>query len=147
MSVLCLLRFCPHLFFLLFRKAQHLLVSGSDDHSIRIWDLRNFKSGSPAAMFNWHSEAITSVEWHPHEESCLAVSSEDNSLSIWDMALEHDELPGHGAQVQEEIPPQLFFVHQGQRQIKELHWHKQIPNMVIDTAEDGFNIFKPSNLD
>jgi ribosome assembly protein RRB1 len=104
-------------------------------------------SGAPAASFNWHRDAITSVEWHPIEESCVAVSSADNSLSIWDMALEHDELPGHGAQLQEEIPPQLFFVHQGQKQIKELHWHKQIPNCVISTAEDGFNIFKPSNMD
>lgn len=128
-------------------KVQHLIVSGADDGSIKIWDLRNFKSGSPAASFNWHRDAVTSVEWHPHEESCLAASAADDSLSVWDMALEHDELPGHGAQLQEEVPPQLFFVHQGQKQIKELHWHKQIPNCLISTAEDGFNIFKPSNMD
>lgn len=128
-------------------KVQHLLVSGSDDGNVKIWDLRNFKSSAAAASFAWHRGPITSVEWHPIEESCVAVASEDNSISIWDMALEHDELPGHGAQLQEEIPPQLFFVHQGQKQIKELHWHKQIPNCLISTAEDGFNIFKPSNMD
>jgi len=128
-------------------KVQHLLVSGSDDGSVKIWDLRNFKSGSPAAHFNWHRGPITSVEWHPIEESCLAAASADDSISIWDMALEHDELPGHGAQMQEDVPPQLFFVHQGQKQIKEIHWHKQIPNCLISTAEDGFNILKPSNMD
>jgi hypothetical protein len=52
------------------------------------------------------------------------------------------QAPGHGAQVQEELPPQLFFVHQGQKNIKEIHWHKQIPNCVLSTAEDGFNVFK-----
>lgn len=128
-------------------RVQNLLVSGADDGSVKVWDLRNFKSGAPAANFNWHRGPITSVEWHPSEESCLAVSSADDSISIWDMALEHDEMPGHGAQMQEELPPQLFFVHQGQKQIKEIHWHKQIPNCVISTAEDGFNIFKPSNME
>ena len=128
-------------------RVQNLLVSGADDGSVKVWDLRNFKSNAPAALFNWHRGAITSVEWHPSEESCLAVSSADDSLSVWDMALEHDELPGHGAALTEEVPPQLFFVHQGQKQIKELHWHKQIPNTIISTAEDGFNIFKPSNME
>jgi len=128
-------------------RVQNLLVSGSDDGSIKVWDLRNFKSSEVLAHFNWHRGPITSVEWHPQEESCVAVSSADNSISIWDMALEHDELPGHGATVQEELPPQLFFVHQGQRNIKEIHWHKQIPNAIISTAEDGFNIFKPSNME
>jgi hypothetical protein len=47
--------------------------------------------------------------------------------------------------VQEELPPQLFFVHQGQKNIKEIHWHKQIPNCVLSTAEDGFNVFKVRN--
>jgi WD40 repeat protein len=27
------------------RQVQHLLLSGSDDGSVKIWDLRNFKSG------------------------------------------------------------------------------------------------------
>ena len=36
---------------------------------------------------------------------------------------------------------------QGQRWPKECHWHPQIPNLLITTALDGLNVFKPVNLE
>ena len=38
------------------------------------------------------------------------------------------------------IPPQLLFIHAGQQDVKEAHWHKQIPGVLITTAADGFNV-------
>jgi ribosome assembly protein RRB1 len=43
------------------------------------------------------------------------------------------------------IPPQLFFVHQGQSDIKEVHWHRQLPGVLASTAADSFHVFKPAN--
>lgn len=125
------------------RNVSYLLVSGSDDGSFKIWDFRNFKADQPAAHFKWHQNPITSVEWHPSDESVVAVSSGDQ-LSLWDLSLEKDDRDETPPELQD-VPPQLLFVHMGQRECKELHWHPQIPGVVVSTAADGFNIFKTIN--
>lgn len=44
------------------------------------------------------------------------------------------------------IPLFRFELKQGQKDLKELHWHAQIPGMIVSTASDGFNILMPSNI-
>ncbi|KAJ3268305.1 ribosome biosynthesis protein rrb1 [Terramyces sp. JEL0728] len=136
------------------RSVEYLLASGSDSGVFSIWDLRTWpsskKTPETAATFSWHKGPITSIDWHPTESSVLAVSGADEQLTIWDLALERDEEEepmvaiGAGGQ-QIEVPPQLLFIHQGQQNIKELHWHKQAPGVIISTAYDGFNVFKTFN--
>ncbi|XP_047330732.1 protein HEAT STRESS TOLERANT DWD 1-like [Impatiens glandulifera] len=138
------------------RLASCMLASGSDDGTFSIRDLRLLKDGDPVvAHFEYHKHPITSIEWSPHEASTLAVTSSDNQLTIWDLSLERDEEEEaeFKANTQEQVnapndlPPQLLFVHQGQTALKELHWHSQIPGMIMSTAADGFNILMPSNIE
>ncbi|XP_010541056.1 PREDICTED: glutamate-rich WD repeat-containing protein 1 isoform X2 [Tarenaya hassleriana] len=137
------------------RLASCMLASGSDDGTFSIRDLRFLKEGDAVvAHFEYHKHPITSIEWSPHEASTLSVSSGDNQLTIWDLSLEKDEEEEaeYKAKTQEQVnapqdlPPQLLFVHQGQKDLKELHWHNQIPGMIISTAADGFNILMPYNI-
>ena len=129
---------------------------------------------SAAATFRWHTDAITSVEWHPTDESVLAVSGADDQLTLWDLSLEKDTEADALRRDVAEVPAQLLFIHQvrgdavgrddagggarwrssaaalarvargpqGQTHIKELHWHRQLPGVIISTAYTGFNIFK-----
>ncbi|CAN6904813.1 unnamed protein product [Brassica oleracea] len=132
------------------------VASGSDDGTFSIHDLRVIKDGDKdkVAHFEYHKHPITSIEWSAHESSTLAVSSGDNQLTIWDLSLEKDEEEEaeFKAQTKEQVntpqdlPPQLLFVHQGQKDLKELHWHNQIPGMIVSTAADGFNILMRYNI-
>jgi len=105
-----------------------------------------FIRGNAAAHFSWHNSPITSVEWKPNDGSVLAVSSSDQ-ITLWDLSLEKDAESEADANPEDNYPPQLLFVHQGQESIKELHWHKQIPGLVLSTAASGFHLFKTFNID
>lgn len=57
----------------------------------------------------------------------------------WDLAVERED----GSDWSEkDVPPQLLFIHQGQQEIKELHWHPQLSGVLLTTALTGFNVFK-----
>ncbi|XP_028928917.1 glutamate-rich WD repeat-containing protein 1 [Ornithorhynchus anatinus] len=131
-------------------RREPFLLSGGDDGALKVWDLRQFKSGSPVATFKQHAAPITSVEWHPQDGGVFAAAGADNQITQWDLAVERDpEAPGAGGRVEEEedpvlgaLPQQLLFVHQGETDIKELHWHPQCPGLLVSTALSGFTVFR-----
>ena len=122
-------------------RLQPLIVSGGDDGIMKVWDLRKIGDGICGALFKQHSGPITSVEWHPNDSAVFAGSGEDNQITQWDLSAERDNTDSTMDE-DTSIPPQLLFVHKGQKQIKEIHWHKQLPGIMVSTAESGFNVFK-----
>ena len=156
------------------KKDATFLLSGGDDGAIKTWDLRMFasctkKSASapsptPIATFKHHVQPVTSIEWHPTDSTVFAASSDDNQITLWDLAVEKDDeeeddlvkrcpdgsISGTSSKENDsmeearlkELPPQLLFIHQGQNEVKEVHWHPQIDGLVISTALSGFDIFR-----
>jgi ribosome assembly protein RRB1 len=129
---------------------SNLLSTGGDDGTLSVWDLRNFsaqqqKPLTPLARFSCHKTPITSVEWHPTDESMLSVSDSVGAY-IYDLSVEEDNDVKDKTTLVADIPPQLLFCHSGSQDFKELHWHPQISSCIMTTAFSGFSVFIPSNL-
>lgn len=129
-------------------RNEPMIASGGDDGFLHIWDLRQFQTSTPIASFKHHTDHVTTVEWHPTDSTVLASGGADNQIAIWDLAVEKDDeeaaAEGQSSNAEEvnNLPPQLLFIHQGQTDIKELHWHPQLPGVIMSTAHSGFNVFK-----
>ncbi len=131
------------------RTEPRLLATGADDgqwavHDLDLW--KKWKQASPdgstpapkpVASFNFHKEQITSIEWHPSDDSIVAVAAGDNTLTLWDIAVEFDDEESRNTADAKDVPPELLFVHY-MEMVKECHWHPQIPGMVMGTGGGGF---------
>lgn len=127
------------------RMESQFIVSGGDDGLLCIWDLRLLGSSNradPIATFKHHTAPVTTVEWHPTESTVFASGGADNQIAQWDLSVETDSLEAEQNDELTKLPPQLLFIHQGQSDIKELHWHPQCPGTMISTAHSGFNVFR-----
>ena len=123
-------------------RNEPFIASGGDDGALKIWDLRQLQSGTPVATFGHHKGPVTSVEWHPNDSTVLASSGADDQIALWDLAIEKDDTGAEDGRELNDLPPQLLFIHQGLNEIKELHWHKQIPGLVISTSHTGLDVFR-----
>lgn len=121
-------------------------ISGGDDGVLNIWDLRQFQTKTPIATFKHHTDHVTTVEWHPTDSTVIASGGADNQIALWDLSVEKDSEisadPSNNESEVNNLPPQLLFIHQGQTDIKELHWHAQLPGVIMSTAHSGFNVFR-----
>ena len=129
------------------KQTSHLMATGADDGQWAVWDLRHWKPSapsssssqlrpSPVAAFNFHREPITSIEWHPTDDSVVAVGSADNTVTLWDLGVELDDEESQRTAAPE-VPSQLLFVHY-MESVKELHWQRQMPGTVMATGSGGF---------
>jgi ribosome assembly protein RRB1 len=125
-------------------KSEPFILSGGDDGVVKVWDLRSFGGAAePVASFSHHTGAVTGVEWHQEDSTVFASSGADDQIALWDLALERDA----EGMVEEnkklsDLPPQLLFIHQGLKDIKELHWHSKVPGLIVATSHTGFDVFK-----
>ncbi|ETO34699.1 WD repeat-containing protein, partial [Reticulomyxa filosa] len=76
----------------------NIILSGSDDYSVRLWDIR---SGKQIQVFDGHKNSVWAVEYSPfavHNTevgSCSDVicsGSKDNTIRFWDIRSNKKEL-------------------------------------------------------
>lgn len=63
-------------------SGDQCFLSGGDDCSMRLWDLR--ASTQPVHVGRRYDAGVTSAQWHPTEEHVLATGSYDEHVRIWD---------------------------------------------------------------
>ncbi|MBA0839893.1 hypothetical protein Goarm_005585 [Gossypium armourianum] len=66
------------------RHDINLILTGSADNTIHMFDRRNLSSGSPVHKLVGHSAAVLCVQWSPDKSSVFGSSAEDGILNIWD---------------------------------------------------------------
>jgi WD40 repeat protein len=64
-----------------FSSEGHLLASGSDDRTVRLW---NVQTGRQLKMLQAHTGPVWSVAFHPDGRT-LASGSEDETIKFWDV--------------------------------------------------------------
>ena len=109
-----------------------------EDHQVTLWDLaleEVSKRGAGRTDPNRAGPNRPHALTRPHAASCRSMPRQDPEATAARSG--RDDLQG--------IPPQLFFVHQGQTDIKEIHGHAQLPGVLGATASDSFHMFKPAN--
>lgn len=92
-------------------------------------------------QYSFHKEQITTLSWHPSDDSVLAVAVGDNTLTLWDLANEFDDGEGKNTADVKDVPAALLFVHYADT-VKEVHWHLQQEGVVMSTGGGGFDVFR-----
>ncbi|XP_062470263.1 glutamate-rich WD repeat-containing protein 1 [Pezoporus occidentalis] len=136
-------------------RRDPFVLSGGDDGAVNLWDLRRFHTGSSVATFKQHRGPIVALQWHPTASGVLAAAGADDLVTQWDLGVEADpdeELAMGRSDPQvwggglEALPPQLLFLHQGERELKELRWHPQCPGLMLTASRDGVALWRSASV-
>ncbi|PON50471.1 WD repeat containing protein [Parasponia andersonii] len=117
---------------------DNLILTGSADNSVRMFDRRNLTSGgvgAPIHKFEGHKAAVLCVQWSPDRSSVFGSSAEDGLLNIWDYEKVGKKV--ERATKNPSSPSGLFFQHAGHRdKVVDFHWNASDPWTVVSVSDD-----------
>lgn len=70
---------------------NHIILTGGEDESIKIWDTRNL--GSRLHKFEDHENSVVTLDWSPVKPNIFASGSLDTKVKIWDLMRVGFEIP------------------------------------------------------
>lgn len=66
------------------RMSPHILYSGSDDTTLKVWDRRSLSSMRPAGMFLGHTEGLTYID-SKGDGRYVISNAKDQTCKLWDL--------------------------------------------------------------
>eukprot|EP00164_Ancoracysta_twista_P004124 GFYU01005539.1.p1 GENE.GFYU01005539.1~~GFYU01005539.1.p1 ORF type:complete len:429 (+),score=122.99 GFYU01005539.1:23-1288(+) len=78
---------------------QGLLLSGSDDHKICMWDLNAASKGNQTLdatnTYQVHTGVVEDVAWHLHHDTLFGSVGDDHKLLMWDTRSNNNNRASH----------------------------------------------------
>ena len=65
-------------------SSPHILYSGSDDQTLRVWDRRSMQDGREAGVFVGHTEGLTYIDSKGDGRYVLS-NGKDQTMKLWDL--------------------------------------------------------------
>ncbi|KAJ6237188.1 wd40 repeat family [Anaeramoeba flamelloides] len=112
-------------------KNNNFLLTGSNDLTIKLWDLRNHKL--PVHIFKNHTQAVYRLIWYPFETNIFASSEDGTKIYLWDI----NKIGGEKFDMYDDSPTELIFTHSEHRSvIRDFSWNPTIPFVISSTDDD-----------
>lgn len=88
------------------KMSPHILYSGSDDTTLKVWDRRSLSSMRPAGMFLGHTEGLTYID-SKGDGRYVISNGKDQTCKLWDLRkmINTDEGERINPQVRKSVQP------------------------------------------